>query len=608
MKYRIRVVAVVLFIGIIAQAGFAQGAGYALQFIPGDFNWVEMDNFNMTPSDGFAIECWVNITGTNPEDGAGYQMFVGDINANYRLGVNPDFHPYINIGDRSDLEDTSFTFSMNTWYHYAMVGSTNPDSTHHVELYVNGVLIFSSNSDSTSKSYPTCGSLLIGNSDNNHMTNGIIDEVRFWKGPRTTQQIRENMHLTVPGNSTNLLGYWQLNEGSGNTTADSSMYENTGEAHNTLDWVVSTAVLGGGVSYMTTITAAEPHIGGITTPALGRKHISWAATPQSFPGTGIYMLVGGIYAADTIVVSRINSYPGGTAPSYPGLNAIYTNYWVFHQYGGPLASTQVYFILNSGTVSLGDITTPSNLKLFTRDSTSAGAWTKIDSAASASGDSVFFENLSSSGQFEIGTTGNSALPLEAVSFTAQKVTTGVELNWETISEVNTYGFYVERSATTDKSFAMVSGLIQGQGTTLQPHYYSWTDTSVSAGTYYYRLRQVDLDGTFTYTKEIVIVTGVASVTEKNTPNVFALHQNYPNPFNPSTAIQYDLPKPSVVTLKIFNVLGEVVTTLVKGTQQPGDHVANWDATGAASGVYLYRIEAISSAGVFTQTKKLILMK
>ena len=88
------------------------------------------------------------------------------------------------------------------------------------------------------------------------------------------------------------------------------------------------------------------------------------------------------------------------------------------------------------------------------------------------------------------------------------------------------------------------------------------------------------------------------------PHMFSLRQNYPNPFNPSTAIEFALPKSAFVTLKVYNLLGEEVATLIAEQRSAGIHNWNWDARGLASGVYLYRLGARN----FVQTKKFILLR
>jgi hypothetical protein len=100
------------------------------------------------------------------------------------------------------------------------------------------------------------------------------------------------------------------------------------------------------------------------------------------------------------------------------------------------------------------------------------------------------------------------------------------------------------------------------------------------------------------------VTGVESQPSAEIPQAYALHQNHPNPFNPSTTIEFALPKASLVILKIYNLLGEEVATLISEKLPAGKHQRVWEAKGLASGVYLYRLEA----GAFAQTKKLIVLR
>jgi hypothetical protein len=148
-----------------------------------------------------------------------------------------------------------------------------------------------------------------------------------------------------------------------------------------------------------------------------------------------------------------------------------------------------------------------------------------------------------------------------------------------------------------------NGFVAGHGTTIEPHDYSFIDSTATSGRWYYRLKQINLDGT-SYTFDPVavdVLTVVASVTA--IPRAYQLNQNYPNPFNPSTTIRYGLPQKSQVTLKVYNTLGQLVTTLVNGEQGAGYHEVRFDGSNLASGVYFYRLQA----GNFVQTKKLLLL-
>ncbi len=171
-------------------------------------------------------------------------------------------------------------------------------------------------------------------------------------------------------------------------------------------------------------------------------------------------------------------------------------------------------------------------------------------------------------------------------------------NGSTATETNNQGFEVQRSLGGE--FETIA-FVDGHGTTTETQDYSYTDRYVNAGSYSYRLKQVDFDGTFEY----------SSVVEANVPAPaeFALDQNYPNPFNPSTKIEFRLAVDSKVSLKVFNVLGQEVASLVNANLVAGGHSVNFDASSLNSGVYLYRVEATGIDGTnFVDVKKMILTK
>ncbi|MCH8035101.1 MAG: T9SS type A sorting domain-containing protein, partial [Bacteroidetes bacterium] len=189
------------------------------------------------------------------------------------------------------------------------------------------------------------------------------------------------------------------------------------------------------------------------------------------------------------------------------------------------------------------------------------------------------------------------IPVELTSFTAQANDGAVYLNWTTATEQNNQGFEVQRS--TNNQFTTI-GFISGSGTTTEIHNYSFTDTDVQTGTYYYRLKQVDYNGVYDYSD--VIQVDVAPVN-------FVLEQNYPNPFNPSTKITFSLAVDSKVSLKVFDVLGQEVTKLITTNMTAGVHEVIFDASSLNSGVYFYQLEATASDGTnFTSVKKMILTK
>jgi hypothetical protein len=200
---------------------------------------------------------------------------------------------------------------------------------------------------------------------------------------------------------------------------------------------------------------------------------------------------------------------------------------------------------------------------------------------------------------------NQPLPITLSSFTATpEVSGGVKVSWTTLSEIDCYGFYVQKSNQGTTGFQDIAGsFTPGNGTTTAEHSYTFNDPKVGSGTWYYRLKEVDQNGSVHYF-EAVQATALTSVAESNLPTTFGLSQNYPNPFNPTTLIRYALPVRSHVLLTVHNILGQEVEELVNGEMPAGYHSLRFDGARFASGVYFYRIEA----GKFVATKSFVLLK
>jgi hypothetical protein len=199
---------------------------------------------------------------------------------------------------------------------------------------------------------------------------------------------------------------------------------------------------------------------------------------------------------------------------------------------------------------------------------------------------------------------NGPLPIQLANFAATVGSSGSStLHWSTLSEINNYGFEVQKASNNAAAFASIDGsFIAGNGTTTVKHDYSYTDNSYVSGNVY-RLKQIDLTGATHFTDAVdpMAVTGVAV---RPMPTVYSLSQNYPNPFNPSTVIEFALPKDSHVTLEVYNIIGQKVMTLVDEVRQAGYHSVKMDGTNLASGMYLYRL----TTGQQTFVKKFLLMK
>ncbi|MBE0538400.1 MAG: T9SS type A sorting domain-containing protein [Ignavibacterium sp.] len=190
---------------------------------------------------------------------------------------------------------------------------------------------------------------------------------------------------------------------------------------------------------------------------------------------------------------------------------------------------------------------------------------------------------------------NGGIPVELISFSLSINENDVTLNWATATETNNQGFEIERKSA-NSNYEKI-GFVAGFGTTTERKSYSFLDENVATGSYLYRLKQIDYNGTFEYSKSIEVIVDI-------TPTEFALNQNYPNPFNPSTTIKYSISSSEFVSIKVYDVIGNEIAKLVDVKQDAGKYEVSFDASTLSSGVYLYKIQA----GSFVQTKKMILMK
>ena len=196
------------------------------------------------------------------------------------------------------------------------------------------------------------------------------------------------------------------------------------------------------------------------------------------------------------------------------------------------------------------------------------------------------------------------LPVELYSFTASQKGNDVILNWTTKTEVNNYGFEIEKAVGSKElevgSWSKI-GFVKGNGNSNSPKKYSFVDNKLTFGKYSYRLKQIDTDGGFEYSK---VVEVNISVTDN-----FRLEQNYPNPFNPKTIIKYSIPFESNVTIKLHNILGETIQSLLNKFIQPGKYQLEFVADNLSSGIYIYSIEITgTNREVLQLYRKMILNK
>lgn len=192
---------------------------------------------------------------------------------------------------------------------------------------------------------------------------------------------------------------------------------------------------------------------------------------------------------------------------------------------------------------------------------------------------------------------NTIIPVELTSFTSNVNGNQIELFWQTATEINNQGFEIYRNGNK-------IAFVEGKGTTTEKQDYSFVDKNLQSGIYNYRLNQIDFDGTQKVVGELNLNLSL--------PEEFSLEQNYPNPFNPSTTIRYSIPsvitsgtkQSQLVTLKVYDVLGNEVATLVNEEKPAGSYEVEFSAEGLTSGIYLYKLQTNN----FVETKKMILLK
>jgi len=229
--------------------------------------------------------------------------------------------------------------------------------------------------------------------------------------------------------------------------------------------------------------------------------------------------------------------------------------------------------------------------------------------APASGSNVSI-NVGASWSLDLGVTNwdnnignylfsNTIVPVELISFGANRSNNFITINWSTATELNNRGFEIERSF--DKNEWRIIGFREGAGTTSEQQEYSYSDciSDITTSKLYYRLKQIDFNGAYEYSEVIEIEIG---------PRNFSLEQNYPNPFNPSTKISWQSPVGSWQTLKIYDVLGNEVATLVNEYRSAGSYEVEFNTSSLnhhpSSGIYFYQLKS----GEFVETKKMLLIK
>ncbi|MBN8570511.1 MAG: T9SS type A sorting domain-containing protein, partial [Ignavibacteria bacterium] len=278
-------------------------------------------------------------------------------------------------------------------------------------------------------------------------------------------------------------------------------------------------------------------------------------------------------------------------------------YWIFNSADGLSGYTYDIECIGADFPGVSNTSTLSMLKR--NDSGSPWTWSSanhVTSGGTITEPIIRGKNFTSFSEFTMGSEMDNPLPVELSAFTSSINTRDVKLNWVTTYENNNAGFDIERSIKNEgKAEWKKIGHMQGAGTTNNATTYNFEDRKLETGKYAYRLKQIDYNGTYKYYELInEVIVGV--------PDKYSLSQNYPNPFNPSTKIDYNLPYDSKVEIRMYDMTGKEVASIVNVIQHAGYYTVNFNGANLSSGTYFYRITAEGGNNKFATTKKMMLVK
>ncbi|MCF8261704.1 MAG: FG-GAP-like repeat-containing protein [Melioribacteraceae bacterium] len=565
------------------------GNNYAINF-DGDNDYITIPHdasFNNI-TDALTVCAWINPDG--PQNNWAKVLIKNtDTSYPYLLGYTTGgesqqiyFRIFNGTSGYSTNESSVLTVA-NTWQHVAGVYDGSK-----VKIYINGILKdeASASGNIAANTQPVTIGGRVGQTQG---FDGEIDEVSLWSTALSQTEIQEIMHREISNSHpkyADLISYWKLNEGENNVAVDSKG-SNQGTLTNmtlsgeTSNWVLSHVELGTN-SIIATSTSA------VSCGSLGRRV---TVTNESLQDANSYLCIYQLGEGNIVLSSAdIGTWPATVTGRFDVI-------WGIQEYGSVTTNLEFEY---GGIDSYEPGKT--NVRLLKRADANS-SWTDITSLATNDfvNKKFLLNGQTEFSEFSLGKDDVNPLPVRLSIFSAVVIGSSVQLKWQTATELNNYGFQVERKKTKDKSEWENVGFVEGHGTTNSPHSYSYVDSSPSPAKVKYRLKQIDFDGKFEYSEVVeIVITG---------PDKFELMQNYPNPFNPSTTIKFNIPvttdyQSAQTTLRIFNGLGEQVAELIKQQLEPGFHSIEFDASRLASGIYFYKL----SSGEFQQTRKMILMK
>lgn len=241
----------------------------------------------------------------------------------------------------------------------------------------------------------------------------------------------------------------------------------------------------------------------------------------------------------------------------------------------------------------------SSLKLFRSPNGLANNWVYVGGISDSINNNVTFTGIDNFAFWTVASDQH-PIPVELTSFNAVVKDNVIALNWKTATETQNKGWNIERRTRQENKPASEwtsTGFVNGAGTSSEKNEYSFSDKGLNNGRYEYRLKQIDFDGTFSY-------SSIVEVELNTIPVEFALNQNFPNPFNPETVIKFALPVNAMVNISVYNAIGEKIADLLNTQMEKGNHQITFSASNLPSGLYFYRM----TAGNAVFTKKMVVLK
>ncbi len=588
-----------LYLVIFPRTASAQGASFALSF-DGVDDFVELGDQFGDVTIPFSLSFWVRLDG----DGD-YIVLRTDDPSSTVSGAHSGF--IFNMQDGNEIsvhygdgqggglanrrsKRTSYNGLIGKWYHIAAVVRGAED----MELYVNG--------DNLDGNYeggggPMVHTALPGRIGRSTLYGpwyfkGVLDEFRVWDIALEQDAIQEEMHRSLQTMPEGLVAYWDFNEGNGQEVLDASGSGvdgvrglDGGEASDDPEWVRSFAPIGsaGCVGDRLAVGAIWSSQIADTSSGLTLENQGFLVEEGDFvvfghnPAAGLSsedMVAGLSFRLERtwcLDISDPSPIHGGTINMrfYPeltgvgGLNA--TSRGLLRLlYRADEEDVFVEVTDMEGVPLLPEVDGPEFVFDFAVRESLAGGSIALD------------------GEYTLGVS-EVRLPVSLLSFEGIEDKEQVHLTWATQSETNNAGFEVER-AIDEGTFEQV-GFVSGNGTTLAPQHYAFTDApgaSAAGAPITYRLKQIDFDGQFEYVGEVAVTLDL--------PQQASLQQNTPNPFNPQTSITYTTPTDGPVLVRVFDLQGKLIQTLVDKEQPAGVYTVNFEASNLASGVYVYRLD------------------